>query len=351
MKKIIICGGGIIGASTAYYLSVLDTLKTLNITVIERETIACHSSGKAGGFLALDWHDSKTEPLANLSYRLHEELSRTFDTDIGYRKVNTFSVDSQANKSVKRKTIGTTSTTSQVHPFLLTNELMNFSIKNGTKLKKGVVTGVETNLDNEISIVNLSDGTNLEADAVVITMGAWSSQAANFFPLCKNAFQINGTKAHSIILEANVPAEALFVCHFENGKFHEPEIYPRPDGTVYVCGESDETILPEDPSMIIPSTDSCEKLQATVTSLIRHLKGAKLLKKQACYLPCSTDGIPIIGKVPYYKDVYVGTGHGCWGILNGPATGKCLAQLILDLKLDIDLSLFSPHRFLQSFDT
>ena len=366
MKKVVICGGGIIGASTAYYLSVLDISKTLDITVIERETIACHSSGKAGGFLALDWHNSKTEPLAKLSYALHEELSRTLSADTGYRNVSSFSIDSRASKSskVKKKstdswidgnilqkdTIGTTKTTSQVHPFILTNELMNFAMTNGAKLKKGVVIGVDKDENNDISHVNLSDGSHLEADVVVISMGAWSFQAADYFPLCKNAFQVEGQKAHSVILEANVPAEALFIHHIDDSgqslKSHEPEIYPRPDGTVYVCGEGDESILPEDPSLITPSPNSCEKLQELAASVSSHLKGAKLLHKQACYIPCSPDGIPIIGKLPFYKEAYVGTGHGVWGILNGPATGKCLAQVILDIKPDIDLTLFSPNRFL-----
>ena len=31
--------------------------------------------------------------------------------------------------------------------------------------------------------------------------------------------------------------------------------------------------------------------------------------------------------------VYLGTGHSCWGILNGPATGLMLAEMILDGKV------------------
>jgi len=30
-------------------------------------------------------------------------------------------------------------------------------------------------------------------------------------------------------------------------KLKDPEIYPREDGTVYVCGESDNVPLPDDP--------------------------------------------------------------------------------------------------------
>ena len=74
-----------------------------------------------------------------------------------------------------------------------------------------------------------------------------------------------------------------------------------------------------------------------------------MLKDQACFLPCSPDGIPIIGKLPFYTEAYVGTGHSFWGILNGPATGKCLAQVILGKEPDVDLTEFSPERFLDSW--
>ena len=50
MKNVVICGGGIIGCSIAYYLSKADHDLT-KIIVVERNEIAGHASGKAGGFL------------------------------------------------------------------------------------------------------------------------------------------------------------------------------------------------------------------------------------------------------------------------------------------------------------
>jgi glycine/D-amino acid oxidase-like deaminating enzyme len=50
----VICGGGIVGAATAYYLS---TLKGVAPTLVERHEVAGAASGRAGGFLALDWND------------------------------------------------------------------------------------------------------------------------------------------------------------------------------------------------------------------------------------------------------------------------------------------------------
>lgn len=141
--RIIVCGGGIIGAATAYYLSELG--HGPNLAVVEQEAIACAASGdvcsgllcyasqamtrcfgtamqlvhpwpcfqqlhpvdhlllhhasvdpagKAGGFLALDWQDhSPAGPLSRVSFALHEALAQKFGAErIDYRKVNTLSV-------------------------------------------------------------------------------------------------------------------------------------------------------------------------------------------------------------------------------------------------------------------
>ena len=46
---VVICGSGVIGACTAYFLS----RRGIDVTVVERTEVAAAASGKAGGFLAL----------------------------------------------------------------------------------------------------------------------------------------------------------------------------------------------------------------------------------------------------------------------------------------------------------
>lgn len=359
-KNIVICGGGIIGTSIAYYLSQL--CKTANITVIERESVACHSSGKAGGFLAVDWNDhNAVGPLSRLSFKLHEELASVFkDENLGYRKLSTFSIEAKAsskNKAngssewidgniIRQQSMGTESTTAQVHPYVLTHSFLKFS---GATLKKATVTGLEFSKDQTVTKVVLDNKDRLDADIIVIAMGPWSSSASDFFPKCpKSVFNVKGSRAHSIVLEADVPAEALFTHYIdENGRSKEPEIYPRPDGTVYVCGEGDGVGLPAHPGEVTCRPGAGQKLQSVAGAICSTLKNAPVQREQACYLPCSPDGMPILGHVPHYQGAYIATGHGCWGILNAPATGKCMAQLILGQVPDIDLQPFSAERLLR----
>jgi glycine/D-amino acid oxidase-like deaminating enzyme len=57
------------------------------------------------------------------------------------------------------------------------------------------------------------------------------------------------------------------------------------------------------------------------------------------------DGLPLIGATPDTEGAYVATGHSVWGILNAPATGEALAELILDGRTsNVDLSPFRPDR-------
>ena len=367
--QLVICGGGIIGVALAYYLSELSPAdnKSVKVKVVERESVACHSSGKAGGFLALDWNDhSPVSSLSRLSYKLHEDLNKCLSgEDLGYRQLSSFAIEAREEAAAKRKTtqsymdvnisksklLGTKDTTAQVNPYRLTQALMKAAIAKGVEFVKGEVIGMT--FDNESSSkpllrqVELRNGSHLMADKAVIAMGAWSSVLAASLPLCPNFPQIRGSKAHSIVLKAELPAEAMFTEFIDKeGNTSEPEIYPRDDGTVYVCGEGDEDDpLPIDPLLIQPSTGRCEKLYKTVCKMSTMLDDVPILTRQACYLPNSPDGVPIIGQVHPYSQVFIGTGHGCWGILNGPATSKCLAQLILGLSTDIDLSPFSITRF------
>ena len=114
---------------------------------------------------------------------------------------------------------------------------------------------------------------------------------------------------------------------------------------MYICGQGNKDSLPDDPRDIVPSEKECQNLKNTVSQLSSTLKNGSILKEQACYLPWSPDNYPIISDIPEYEGAFVATGHGCWGILNGPATGMAMAHLILGRPFDIDLSSFSITRF------
>jgi glycine/D-amino acid oxidase-like deaminating enzyme len=353
--RVLICGGGVIGASIAYFL----TCRGVETTVIERSGLACAASGKAGGFLALDWCDgTPLGPLARRSFALHARLAEEIGGDWGYRRLttyggiagarrrgNAYGIDWLSPSVTVTQQLGSTETTAQVHPAKFTAAMMRAAEKKGAELRRGQVTGVVRRRGGA-SVAGVEvDGALVEGDAVVIAMGPWSILAAAWLPLPA----VYGLKGHSLVFETGmkIPAEAAFLEYREaTGAVHAPELFPRPDGTTYVCAISTESPLPINPADVSADPGAIERLRAMCSELSPALASAKTLARQACYRPVTRDGLPLIGRVPGVEGAYVATGHSVWGILSAPATGEAMAELITEgAARTVDLSPFDPRRF------
>ena len=193
-----------------------------------------------------------------------------------------------------------------------------------------------------------STARSIDGDAVVIAMGPWSILAARWLPLPAGVRPARAT-ASSSRPATQVPAEALFLEYQEaSGAVLTPEMFPRADGTTYVCAISSESPLPVDPAEVAPdprrASSGCEAMCARAVAGARPRR--RSLARQACYRPVTRDGLPLIGPVPGVDGAYVATGHSVWGILNAPATGEAMAELIVDgAARTVDLAPFAPGRF------
>ena len=156
----------------------------------------------------------------------------------GWRKVSLWIVD-----------LGSADTTAQVHPAQFTAAMMHAAQAQGAELRLARVTG----LMRSGSVVTgvETDGGRIECDAVVIAMGPWSIMASSWLPLPA----VFGLKGHSLVFDtgSTVPAEALFLEYREaTGNTLSPEVFPRSNGTTYVCAISSESPLPADPGSVVP---------------------------------------------------------------------------------------------------
>ena len=143
-----------------------------------------------------------------------------------------------------------------------------------------------------------------------------------------------------------VSGEAVFLDYREpTGTVLSPEVFPRADGTTYVCAISSDAPLPTDPAEVKPDLGAFERLEAMCASLSPALSPKKIRARQACYRPVTVDGLPLIGRVPGIARAYIATGHSVWGILNSPATGEVMAELIIEGSArTVDLRPFDPGR-------
>ncbi|KAI0462412.1 hypothetical protein LJB42_003904 [Komagataella kurtzmanii] len=406
---IIIVGAGIIGVCTAFYLtrhSKFDPEK-YHITILESKRVAGGASGKAGGLLAL-W--AFPQQIVPLSFQLHSDLSEEFggEDEWGYRRLTTLSVqgdisgqgikgkeksaNTQQRKSAVTKNsiqvksdletepstlpeslnwidkefitewnqLGNEQTTAQVHPYKFTTYILKECLKSeAVELLIGKVDDIlfdeETGHCNGVfyspssnkAVYDQSIGKKyeLESDKVIMSIGPWTTK---ILPDCP----ISGLRAHSITIKPKEPEIAPFAIFSElktgPRKFASPEMYARKD-EIYVCGEGDTTVpIPETTDDVEIVSEKCDELLNYVSCISSNIRNGKILKTQACYLPVvdipSSSG-PLIGETNV-PNLYLASGHSCWGINNAPATGILMSELILDGEAHTcDISALDPSLY------
>ena len=354
MKRVVICGGGAIGAAIAYFLA----RRGARPIVVERHEVAGSASGKSGGFLALDWcRGTALDRLARRSFALHAELADTLGNPWGYRRLTTYAghaAEGEAASGGRQPwlseavtitgQIGSPQTTAIVEPHAFTNGLMRAAGAQGAEQRRGAVADLLHGPTGAAAGVVLEDGDSIEGDAVVVAMGPWSILATRWLPLPA----VYGYKGHSLIFDTgdSVPAEALFLEYQEaSGEVLTPEIFARANGTVWACAISSTGALPIDPARVTPDEGAHARLEKLCRSLSPALAAAPIVARQACFRPVTDDGLPLMGQVPGVPGAYVACGHNVWGMLNAPASGEAIAELIVDGTTNhIDLAPFSPGR-------
>ncbi|KAH3899465.1 related to Putative oxidoreductase TDA3 [Saccharomycodes ludwigii] len=262
--------------------------------------------------------------------------------------------------------LGGTDSTAQVHPYKFTHFLLKQAMETGSvdlilgKVQKilfdsdsGVAKGCtyiptdddDDNDDDDGANVSPRTEIDISATHIILCMGPWTSK---LLPDCP----ISGLRAHSITIKPStgtVSPYAIFT-ELQTGpnQFFSPEMYARKD-EVYVCGEGDTLVsLPESSDDVEVVKSKCDELYYYVSKLSPHLSDGHILKRQACYLPVlnvPTSSGPLIGETNVGQ-LYVGSGHSCWGINNAPATGKVLAELLYDgVASCCDISALDPSLY------
>jgi len=398
-EHVVIAGAGVVGTCTAYYLARNhrgDGVKSVTL-VDPSGVVAPAASGKAGGFLALDWNDgSPTQELTRRSFDLHQEIADELGAEsIQYRRLECAAISVAAGSGgapgvVRRpsgkklrgvewadspgvlgvRPLGTEETIAQVHPKRLCERLWEETKRMlpDSRLVKGRVVATTAGADagegeegggsgDDKVGVKLEDGTVIGgADAVLFACGPWTANV------------MRGVKYHSAVIPTD---KVLRQCVFFSG-CGDPEVYVRPDGTAYCTGFPDgdvvvterpgeEEVRPEKISEIVRAVREASSSSGGGGGAGGALANDPVVE-QACYLPTTDDGVPVMGRLPASavgvggssgnsnagRCYYIAAGHSCWGILLGPASGEAMASLIATGRRStdhVDLGRFDPSRF------
>ncbi|KAL1835832.1 hypothetical protein VTJ49DRAFT_6022 [Mycothermus thermophilus] len=255
--------------------------------------------------------------------------------------------------------------TAQVHPFHFTNAMADLAKEKGvdirlrakvTKISQGP-SGTHTVKyeDRDTGTVHSID----DATDVVVAAGPWTGK---LLPRTR----IETLRAHSVVFEADVSPYAVFTDiqlpasyvpehRKEQGQKRrhkgsvDPEIYARPFGEVYACGETDTQVpLPATADLVEVNESQCDDLIAYIGTISPTLAAAPVKARQACYLPqhirFGEQRNPLVGPTSV-PGLWVAAGHTCWGIQNGPGTGYLMAGMLFGDEVDGEVAKLDPRKF------
>lgn len=177
--------------------------------------------------------------------------------------------------------------------------------------------------------VALEDGATIEADAVVITAGSWST-------LIGETSLEDGAiaPARGQIVELKLSPPVL------RGVVEGPHCYlsPRDDGRILV-GSTVELVGFRAGATAAAVRD----LLTAAIHLLPALQDAALNRAWAGFRPRSTDEYPLIGEAGV-AGLIIATGHFRNGVLLAPITGEIVAAALEGVEPPVELGPFNPRR-------
>jgi glycine oxidase len=116
-------------------------------------------------------------------------------------------------------------------------------------------------------------------------------------------------------------------------------LVPRDDGKV-LAGSTEEEVGFQKGN----TPEAVEGLRAFAVDCVQDLAAAPVVTTWSGLRPASGDGLPVMGRVPACENLYVSAGHFRAGIQLSPASGRAMADLLLDRSPPLELTAFRPDR-------
>ncbi len=183
--------------------------------------------------------------------------------------------------------------------------------------------------------VTLESG-ELEAGAVVLACGPWLGAAADW---CGVNIPVRPLKGQ--IIRLRLPAAEAAAPLRVSLNYRGSYAAVKPDGLIWAGTTEEEA------GFVAEITRAGrDKVMADLLKMAPSLAEAELVQQTACLRPLSPDGMPLVGRVPGWTNLYLIGGGGRKGILWSTGMGQGLTDLILDGRSDVPgLAALSPSRF------
>ncbi|NOV01546.1 glycine oxidase ThiO [Paenibacillus planticolens] len=362
-SDVIVVGGGVIGASIAYYLA----KNGQSVTLLERSRLGTEASAAAAGMLGAQSEMEDTGPLFQWARqsramfpKLSEELKSLTGIDIGLVREGLLNValsDVQEQELRAREKLQraageraewlSAAAAASLEPALSTATRGALYLPEdgqveapklaaafaqatrvlGAKLQEfAQVQGLLTERERVIGVMT-AEGP-LYGGSVVVAAGTWSGRLLAGSGIDLPVYPVKG-ECFSVLTEKRELHKTLFTpgCY----------IVPKAGGRLLVGA----TVVPNSYDRKV-SLAGLAELMARAKQLMPAIGAAEWEKAWSGLRPQTPDGLPYIGKVPMYEGLFAACGHYRNGILLSPITGKAIAHLLLGEDMELDLQAFSP---------
>ena len=362
---IVLIGGGVVGLTTALQLAE----RGVSVTLLDRQSVGREASWAGAGMLPPGNPANATTPEARLrsySHSLWPEFAASLTDrtgiDTGYHVCGAIEVSSMETQhefrqhclhwraeGIRVESISADEVHRRVADlngrfdggiylpdFAQVRNPRYLQALKAACLQRGVeilehVQGIECHLESDrISEVRIA-GRILHSDKVCFTAGAWSASLLQ--PL---GFRIPIKPVRGQIVQLQLPAQP-FRCVIEMGRRY---LVPRRDGLILVGSTEEDVGFAKH-----TTTEGVSGLLEFAKSLVPSLAHAEVVMTWAGLRPGSPDELPLLGAVPGLSNAFIGAGHFRSGLQMSPATGRILADLLLDREPEISLEGLTPDRF------
>jgi glycine/D-amino acid oxidase-like deaminating enzyme len=375
---VVITGGGIMGSSTAYYLTKMHP--SLRVAVVERDpTYARASTTLSMSNVRIQFSLKENIQISQYAFQVLERFEDEMTVEDRRPKIyfrregNLFLVSAASHDAARRAfdlqrslgcrvewwspqrirdryplyepgadIVGATFGPDDGH-FDAYAALMAYRAKaksQGAEFLAAETMKIRT-AGGRATGVDLDSGETLTAAAVVNCGGAWAAQLAAtagvklpVIPVKRQVFALDT----AVKPEGPLPLTVLL-----SGLYFRTET-----GGLILLGKSME----EDPVGFNFSWDDkrfMEILWPELAEFVPAWDRLKLVRGWAGLYDVNTlDGNAILGEWPEIRGLFLATGFSGHGLQQGPAVGRYLSELVLRKPVSLDLSIFSPGRILEN---
>lgn len=365
--NVVIIGGGVIGASIAFFLSKAGVK---DIVVIEKEELlGSASTGLCAGGIRQQFGTEINTKLCMESVKIFENFEEIVGEPIefiqaGYLFIaakedtmNHFRKNAAMHKSlgldvhilspgqIKEKVpfvntedlAGGTFCQSDgfADPNEITQAFASAARKNGVEFYNKVeALGIKLN-GNKISAVVTNQG-EIETPLVINAAGAWAQEIAKMvnveLPVLPYRRQIFITEPFK-----EIPDVIPMIVDFDCG------VYMRKESGGVLMGKADPNEVPG--INLHVDWDFMTTIVEHALNRIPVLEKANIMRGWAGLYEITPDHHAILGKVPQVEGFILANGFSGHGFMQAPAVGKIISEIILDKKTTIDVSELRYERF------